>query len=135
MSDEGRSNTALALYTLRARRDEAERVVRYYRERDRRAVQAPPQRPASPMACPRAAVMPPTPPYLAAERVRIRAIIAAAPAGAELVRDEAIANGASIDTFDGMLMGWRILAARQAAERRVSLGSISKGGSLDSHSA
>lgn len=72
-------------------------------------------RPAKPVARPLAAVKPPVPPYLAAERARALAIIAAAPAGADAVRDEAIASGASVQTFRGMLAGRAILDAMRRA--------------------
>lgn len=111
MSDEGRINTALALYNHLARQDEAERVTRFYRERDKR--RAPSPGGAKPIAQPMSSAKPTVPAHLAAERARALAIIAAAPAGAETERDEAIRSGASVETFLGWLAGRAILNARR----------------------
>lgn len=113
MSADARSDAALMLYNYLARHDEAERVARFYRERDKR--RAPSPRAAKPIAQPLASAKPTVPAHLAAERARALAIIAAAPAGAEAERDEAIRSGASVETFQGWLAGRAILNAQRKA--------------------
>lgn len=124
MPDDARSDAALMLYSYLARQDEAERVARFYRERDSQGASKAMNQNSAILA-PKPLTQPTrmasqVPPHIAAERVRARAIIALALVGFENERDEAIRTGKSAARFAAEMQGE--LAARAIIESRKALG-------------